>query len=264
MLIICNGVFKSGSTWLHAIVTELLFLRNIRLSRIDEKYTNNVKSPTSIVESKFLEFLENEDFSQNNYINKSHFFSEKVINKVYPDSVIFLFSVRNIKDSIVSHYFHTKSKYIIFSNFNFYYWTIGRLKAYEIISYNFKYKNSFSSELFFNFSDFKNDFDQTIRRIADVLKLEPLTDQEVSTIKSKTSIKNMRNNIVSGKTHYYSTVKSDRYKLIRHGKIGESKYFFNNKKSTDIKNLNNFQASVFLKIIYFFLFTFRRKILKIE
>ena len=28
---------------------------------------------TSIVESKFLEFLENEDFSQNNYINKSVF-----------------------------------------------------------------------------------------------------------------------------------------------------------------------------------------------
>ena len=164
MLIICNGVFKSGSTW-YIIVTELLFLRNIQVSRIDEKYTNNVKSPTSIVESKFLEFLENEDFSQNNYINKSHFFSEKVINKVYPDSVVFLFSVRDIKDSIVSHYFHTKSKYIIFSNFNFYYWTIGRLKAYEIISYNFKYKNSFSSELFFNFSDFKNDFDHTIRRI---------------------------------------------------------------------------------------------------
>ena len=264
MLIICNGVFKSGSTWLHAIVTELLFLRNIQVSRIDEKYTNNVKSQTSIVESKFLEFLENEDFSQNNYINKSHFFSEKVINKVYPDSVVFLFSVRDIKDSIVSHYFHTKSKYIIFSNFNFYYWTIGRLKAYEIISYNFKYKNSFSSELFFNFSDFKNDFDHTIRRIAYLLKLDPLTNQEVSIIKSKTSIKNMRNNIVSGKTHYYSTVKSDRYKLIRHGKIGESKYFFNKKKSTDIKNLNNFQASVFFKIVYFFLFTFRRKILKIE
>ena len=62
----------------------------------------------------------------------------------------------------------------------------------------------------------------------------------------------MRNNIVRGKTHYYSTVKSDRYKLIRHGKIGESKYFFNKKKSTDIKNLNNFQVSVFLKIVYFF------------
>ena len=160
--------------------------------------------------------------------------------------------------------FIQKSKYIIFSNFNFYYWTIGRLKAYEIISYNFKYKNSFSSELFFNFSDFKNDFDHTIRRIAYLLKLDPLTNQEVSIIKSKTSIKNMRNNIVSGKTHYYSTVKSDRYKLIRHGKIGESKYFFNKKKSTDIKNLNNFQASVFFKIVYFFLFTFRRKILKIE
>ncbi len=264
MLIICNGVFKSGSTWLHAIVTELLFLRDIKISTINKKYTNNVKSPTSIVESKFLEFLKNEDFSKKNYINKSHFSSEKVINKEYPDSVIFLFSVRNIKDSIVSHYFHIKSKYIIFTNFNFYYWTIGRLKAYEIINYNAKYKNSFPSELFFNFSDFKNDFDQTIKRIAKLLNLDPLNDQELLTIKSKTSIKNMRNNIVSGKTNYYSTVKSDRYKLIRSGKIGESKYFFNNKKSNDIKKINNFQVSVFFKMIYFFLFKFRRKILKVE
>ena len=68
----------------------------------------------------------------------------------------------------------------------------------------------------------------------------------------------MRNNIVSGKTHYYSTVKSDRYKLIRHGKIGESKYFFN-KKSTDIKNLNNFQVSVFLKLFTFFYLHFEEK-----
>ena len=91
MLIICNGVFKSGSTWLHAIVTELLFLRDIKISTINKKYTNNVKSPTSIVESKFLEFLKNEDFSKKNYINKSHFSSEEVINKEYPDSVYFFF-----------------------------------------------------------------------------------------------------------------------------------------------------------------------------
>ena len=37
MLIICNGVFKSGSTWLHAIVTELLFLRDIKISTINKK-----------------------------------------------------------------------------------------------------------------------------------------------------------------------------------------------------------------------------------
>ena len=47
------------------------------MSKIDKKYTNNVKSPTSIVESKFEEFLRNEDFTKKNYINKSHFLVKK-------------------------------------------------------------------------------------------------------------------------------------------------------------------------------------------
>ena len=49
--------FLSQFYILHAIVTELLFLRDIKISTINKKYTNNIKSPTSIVESKFLEFL---------------------------------------------------------------------------------------------------------------------------------------------------------------------------------------------------------------
>ena len=61
MLIICNGVFKSGSTWLHAIILEILKINKIKLTDVPSKYTNNIDSPTTIVESKLLKFLDNEN-----------------------------------------------------------------------------------------------------------------------------------------------------------------------------------------------------------
>ena len=54
MLIICNGAFKSGSSWLHAVLIELLKVQNIALSRVPNSYTNDINSPTKIIESKFF------------------------------------------------------------------------------------------------------------------------------------------------------------------------------------------------------------------
>ena len=52
MLIICNGAFKSGSSWLHAVLIELLKVQNVALSRVPDSYTNDINSPTKIIESK--------------------------------------------------------------------------------------------------------------------------------------------------------------------------------------------------------------------
>ena len=264
MLIICNGVFKSGSSWLHAITIEILKSRNIIPSEIDERYTNNIDSPTPIIESKFWEFLVNEDYDNNYYINKSHFFKNNTINRKYPDSVVFLFSERNIKDSIVSHFFHLKNKYSFIRNFSVYYWTIGRLKSYEIVLFNQKYKKAFNKENFIHFSDLKTDFDKSAQRIAKVLKLNPLTDDELLVIKEKTSIANMRDDIARGKTKYYSTVKKGRVKLLREGNIDNYKQFFSNRKLNDISRIDKFNTSLVFKFLYYITFRLRRNLFSIE
>ena len=38
MLIICNGVFKSGSSWLHAIIIEVLKINKIQLNKVPKNY----------------------------------------------------------------------------------------------------------------------------------------------------------------------------------------------------------------------------------
>ena len=49
MLIVCNGAFKSGSSWLHAIIVEVLRVNKIYIHDVPTKYTNNINSPTTIV-----------------------------------------------------------------------------------------------------------------------------------------------------------------------------------------------------------------------
>ena len=106
MLIICNGTFKSGSSWLHAIIGEILSLKNIKLSQIPIKYNPNVSSPTRILERNLNSFIQQEDCLNINYLTKAHFFNKRTLSRVYDDDIKFLFIHRNIKDAIVSHYFH--------------------------------------------------------------------------------------------------------------------------------------------------------------
>ena len=91
MLIICNGVFKSGSSWLHAVIIEILRKHNVPVNKVPHKYTNNVHSPTTIIESKFFDFLANEDYRTNNYITKSHYYHSKTLQRYYDKKIYFFF-----------------------------------------------------------------------------------------------------------------------------------------------------------------------------
>ena len=111
MLIICNGAFKSGSSWLHAILVELINVKKLNLKNVPIEYTNDLNSPTTIIESRLQEFLINENYQNFNYLTKAHFFKESTLNKVYPVEVKFLFIKRDMRDAIVSHYFHIRNRF---------------------------------------------------------------------------------------------------------------------------------------------------------
>ncbi len=99
MLIICNGAFKSGSSWLHAILVELSIVKKLDLQKVPSKYTNDVNSPTTIIESKLTDFLLIEDFESNNYLTKSHFFKKKTLKRQYKENVKFLFKNGQVSES---------------------------------------------------------------------------------------------------------------------------------------------------------------------
>ena len=237
MLIICNGTFKSGSTWLHAIILEVLKANKIDLRDVPIHYTNDINSPTTIIESKLSEFLDNEDYMQSNYITKSHYHLQKTINRNYDSCIHFFFVERDVRDAVVSHYYHLKKKYKFIMGFRMYYLFIGRLKAFEILKFNRRYLEGFGKDNFFKYSDMKNNFEGALLRISSILNLKHLSEDEMKAIKENTSIAKMRSDLLSGKTKYYSTVYKDREVVIRKGIVGDWINHFSIRQQKDIKKL---------------------------
>ena len=264
MLIICNGIFKSGSTWLHAIILEVLKINNINLTDVPIKYTNNIDSPTTIIESKFSEFLDNENHIKSNYITKSHYYLEKTMMRDYDSNIHFFFVERDVRDAIVSHYYHLKKKYKFLMGFSMYYLFIGRLKAFEMLKFNRRYLEGFGKDNFFKYSDMKNDFEGVLLRISSILNLKHLSEDEINDIKENTSIVKMRRDLSLGKTKYYSTVSKDREDVIRKGIVGDWVNHFSIRQQKEINKLERFESSFFFRITYFFFFTFRRVVFRIE
>ena len=92
MLILCNGAFKSGSTWLHAIVDEILSVKGIKISDIPESFGYE-SSPTKIRENILLDFIDEfkEDIKTRTFITKSHYYTKDIISNDFSKDVVFLF-----------------------------------------------------------------------------------------------------------------------------------------------------------------------------
>ena len=260
MLIICNGTFKSGSSWLHAIVVEILKVKSISISTIPTIYNLNLASPTRILEKNVIDFITKEDLISKTYVTKSHYFSLETLSYNYSDSVFFLFIERELKDAIISHYFHFKNYRLNKVSFTIYFWLIGIFKAYEICIYNERSKNKFPQNNYFTFEGFKNHFSDNINKLTNLLGFNDLSDGELKQVKENTSLKNMKKQAILGKNKYYPELKKDSYKLFRSGKIGEWKYFFSKRQLIFLENMLNGHTSLLIKFGYFVLFTFRRKI----
>ena len=260
MLVICNGTFKSGSSWLHAIILEIFRAKSKSIKSIPEKYNPNLNSPTRILEKKIFDFLKFEDFITNHYVTKSHYFSKKVLNKNYSDNVKFIFIQRDIKDAIVSHYYHVKQYRFPNISFDKYFRFIGKFKAYEISLFNLRSKKYFKSDLIFSYTDIKNDFDNTVVNLCKVLGFKDLSKEDILKIKENTSLLRMRNAAKKGKNNYYPELGDQNYKMFRKGSVGEWKKYYNKKSLKLINQIIDFNPPLYIKIFYFFVFTLRRKI----
>lgn len=260
MLIICNGAFKSGSTWVHALVDVILDVRSVPMTDIPEQY-NLSKSPVSkIAESKLPDFVANEDILNKNYLTKAHFFQVDTLSRSYPDGVRFIFVQRDLRDAVVSHYHHLK----VYRNFKYsfktYYRFLGRYKAYEIWLFNQRCKKYFGDENMFTYADMKADTGAAIDHLCKIIEVAPLSDEERQAVVDRTSLDSMRKQAASGDQRFYHGAGDQNSKLFRKGKIGEYKEHFDASSLKDIDGIEAGRFSALGRMVYALLFTVRRKL----
>ena len=260
MLIICNGTFKSGSSWMHAIIIEILKLKTVNISEIPNIYNPNTQSPTRILEKNLNSFIKEQDIISKTYVTKSHYFQPKTLSFSYPESVVFLFVERELKDAIVSHYFHFRNYRLKSISFSLYFWVIGIFKAYEMCLFNERSKKNFSQEYFFTFEGFKNNFTTNVQKLCQILGVSDLSLHEIELVKEKTSLRHMKQESMLRKNKYYPELGEESHKLFRSGKIGEWKTIFSARQLSFANKIYLGNTSFFIRAGYFILFTWRRRI----
>jgi hypothetical protein len=104
MLIINNGVPKSGSSWIQTVLTRLYGLNGPSDSKWLRPWTN-----PSIDDAKLPGYLATDEASSRNVVIKAHYRPKPPLKKLFQqNNVKLIVSYRNMPDTIVSLYHHEK------------------------------------------------------------------------------------------------------------------------------------------------------------
>ena len=187
MLVLCNGAFKSGSTWIYQIVSLI-----IPGKPIPHAYHSSEKwHGKTIVEDKLSEFLENVDFKNEDYVCKAHYDNEKTRDILLKASDVYILNIkRDLRDVITSAYYHFNREDRVESTFDEFYWEKGRnligfIKKYHDIWHPITGKIYVSSYQLLH-EEFENEVNRIfnflnyILKPGDVDRLKKKTTMEIS------------------------------------------------------------------------------------
>ena len=248
-IVLANGVFKSGSTWLRDITLNL-----IQFDPMPPEYASRDFSHWIDVR-KIDDFL-SDDRHAGVYISKSHIFEPAVVAYLRTRKDVRILNItRDIRDVVVSHYYHYNREYSAGLNFSEYYWKVGRYKAWEIVGYS-KLWSIESANLFeTRFEDLKLNFAAEVGRLAKFLG-RSISPEEIKLIAEKTSLENLMR-------QRNEQDKPEEERFFRKGIIGDWESHLSEAEERDLLSIaeNGFETRI-EKLRYFVAFPLRRAILR--
>ena len=223
MLIVANGAFKSGSTWQRNLIRELM-----DFSSLPEEYAGGDQRKSFLHYKTFPEFVNSDLITREHYLAKAHIYKKEQVKILTdrPEYVKVFLIRRDLRDAIVSHYNHFINFRRIKPSFKTYYWTIGRVKAIEILQYNENWNGDFTNVHHSTFEDLRTNTAEEIKNFAKFLNVK-VTDEKVEEIMQKNSLSRMRER------------SNHRKWFFRKGQIGDYKNYMSPAIERDLENLSN-------------------------
>ncbi len=220
MLIVSNGAFKSGSSWLFRIVKLLTDYPSP-----PEAYLNPAVSHPSIAEERLAEFLERIDLAHNNYLSKNHLkhAHQRDLLLSNPDVVV-VGVQRDLRDVVVSAYYHYKWREPYEGTFYEFYWTRGRQIADRVRRYNLVWAAPAANLYVARYESLLNDFAGEMRRICAVLSV-PYEEETIQRINKATDFTTWKAR--SGSKH------------LRKGTAGDWRNHFDRAMTGDIQQIED-------------------------
>jgi hypothetical protein len=223
MLVICNGAYKSGSTWLFRIVQEMT-----RYALPPERYARPGWSGTGVSPHLLKAFLDEVDYAGRDYVFKAHIFYKHHLVARRPHVTV-LNITRDIRDVVVSafHYERMKGHYAG-DDFASYYRTRGREVVRMVARYNRLWAAT-TDTFTANYERLHDSFAEETAKIAEFLNVT-LKDDDVERIHAATALDQMRER--------YNEVSPDgQMQFYRKGETGDWRNHFDDALSADAQQL---------------------------
>ena len=168
MLVVSNGAFKSGSTWLFSVAKIL-----VPHSPLPEAFRATGWKNDSLSQPALTEFLSTVERKNTNYVVKNHL--EKLEHRellLSQEDVLVLAIRRDMRDTIVSAYYHDMRNNGFKGTFELYFNSRGRQRMYEISRYHRVWEEPHPRLFQTSYEDFHLDFSGELRRMAAFLGRE--------------------------------------------------------------------------------------------
>lgn len=224
MLIVSNGAFKSGSTWLFNILTSLQ-----RFDWPDSEFLTkgNAKHP-AIAERRLAAYLASGDFAGRDVISKNHLDKPEHRNLLLAnDAVRVVCMTRDTRDVIVSAYYHDQRKLRFSGTFQQYYWNEGRTLLPRLTRYRETWASPHPHVVATSFEALKADFPGEVARIAGLLGIQP-DPAAVERIRQGTSLNALREKYQDAPSH-----RTEEADFFRKGESGDWRNHFDSRMLAD-------------------------------
>ena len=236
MFVLANGAFKSGSTWLFAILKATEVFENL-----PAEYSMDVKDQRQWLKPGLIKnFLDSGVYQQTNMIAKGHHFENGVRELLLSYDGVYVLNIkRDLKDSLVAHYFHLIRQGKLSESlasperrregFSEYYWRLGRFKAQQIMTYHQVWDVPSPNVYVSSFERLKTDFTNEVGEIGRFVGLN-FSPEQIAELKRKTSIETLR----KAKGH---DKLPEHKRFFRKGMIGEWREYFDDDILVDINRI---------------------------
>lgn len=222
MLIIANGAFKSGSTWLYNILRDLTGFTAPPREYLNPTWKNPSLLPETI--EPLLKVLKPSD----GFIVKNHFDKpeHRAVLLKHPDVRVFDMT-RDLRDVVVSAYYHVRRVDGFEGDFETYYWGLGRKIVRDVSRYHALWARPSKQIACASYEGLHNDFETEVGRWLAFLNIH-VPPEKIAESKKATSLDSLRE-------RYGEQNDSD--KFFRKGVVGDFQNHMTPKMLADLTDL---------------------------
>lgn len=212
MLVLANGAFKSGSTWLYYAVGRLT-----GFPPPPEEFRNPSWLNSNIDPDKLADALARLDYHVDDYMAKTHFGKPEQRDLILSYDDVYVLNIkRDMRDVVVSAYYHECRNSGYEGSFQDFYWQRGRKVAQQVADYHDVWSTESSRIHTSSFERMLEYGADELRRIGDFLGFHPTHDC-LEEIRDFLQIDRVRN--ATGQGH-------DKIPFFRKGVAGDWKNHF--------------------------------------